>query len=67
MNLQRLFVGEPIWTPYNRDEIDELKNESRQKYVENFLKPLQPASKKAKTEVEETESKSESVTVSTDV
>lgn len=33
----RLFVGEPIWTPYNRDEIDERKNASRQKYVENFL------------------------------
>jgi 1,2-dihydroxy-3-keto-5-methylthiopentene dioxygenase len=34
----RLFVGEPIWTPYNREEIDELKNASRLKYVETFLK-----------------------------
>lgn len=34
----RLFVGEPIWTPYNRDEIEELKNASRIKYVNNFLK-----------------------------
>ena len=33
----RLFVGEPVWTPYNRDEIDEMKNTSRNKYVENFL------------------------------
>lgn len=33
----RLFVGEPIWTPYNRDEIDEKKNNSRQKYVQQFL------------------------------
>jgi 1,2-dihydroxy-3-keto-5-methylthiopentene dioxygenase len=33
----RLFVGEPVWTPYNREEIDEMKNASRQKYVQNFL------------------------------
>ena len=33
----RLFVGEPIWTPYNRDEIDEMKNASRVRYVEAFL------------------------------
>ncbi len=33
----RLFVGEPVWTPYNRDEIDEKKNESRQRYVQRFL------------------------------
>ena len=33
----RLFVGEPIWTPYNREEIDEKKNESRQKYVATFF------------------------------
>lgn len=33
----RLFVGEPVWTPYNRDEIEEAKNASRQKYVANFL------------------------------
>lgn len=42
----RLFVGEPIWTPYNRADIDEMKNASRQKYVENFL----TGSKKAKVE-----------------
>jgi 1,2-dihydroxy-3-keto-5-methylthiopentene dioxygenase len=33
----RLFVGEPVWTPYNRDEIDDKKNQSRLKYVEKFL------------------------------
>jgi 1,2-dihydroxy-3-keto-5-methylthiopentene dioxygenase len=37
----RLFVGEPIWTPYNRDEIDEKKNISRQRYVERFLNKKQ--------------------------
>jgi cupin superfamily acireductone dioxygenase involved in methionine salvage len=37
MIAQRLFVGEPIWTPYNRDEIDALKNASRTKYEINFL------------------------------
>ena len=36
----RLFVGEPVWTPYNRDEIDEKNNKSRCKYVETFLRPL---------------------------
>lgn len=34
----RLFVGEPVWTPYNRDEIDERNNASRAKYVNAFLK-----------------------------
>ena len=33
----RLFVGEPIWTPYNREEIDDKKNLSRQKYVATFF------------------------------
>eukprot|EP00600_Ochromonadales_sp_CCMP1393_P006508 CAMPEP_0174975918 /NCGR_PEP_ID=MMETSP0004_2-20121128/12719_1 /TAXON_ID=420556 /ORGANISM="Ochromonas sp., Strain CCMP1393" /LENGTH=178 /DNA_ID=CAMNT_0016226841 /DNA_START=54 /DNA_END=590 /DNA_ORIENTATION=- len=33
----RLFVGEPVWTPYNRDEIDAAKDISRQKYVATFL------------------------------
>lgn len=33
----RLFVGEPVWTPYNRDEIEELKNASRLKYCTTFL------------------------------
>lgn len=32
----RLFVGEPVWTPYNRQDIDELKNESRNKYIKAF-------------------------------
>ena len=30
-------MGEPVWTPYNRDEIDEKKNESRLKYVTQFF------------------------------
>ena len=33
----RLFVGEPIWTPYNRSEIDEKKDASRLKYVATFF------------------------------
>lgn len=33
----RLFVGEPVWTPYNRDEIDDLKNASRANYVATFV------------------------------
>lgn len=32
----RLFVGEPVWTPYNRDEIDD-SNASRQKYIQSFV------------------------------
>ena len=47
----RLFVGEPVWTPYNRSDIDEAKNESRKKYVDKFLTPL--ASLKASTIIEE--------------
>jgi 1,2-dihydroxy-3-keto-5-methylthiopentene dioxygenase len=35
----RLFVGEPVWTPYNRDELDEKTNVSRRKYVDTFLAP----------------------------
>jgi 1,2-dihydroxy-3-keto-5-methylthiopentene dioxygenase len=34
----RLFVGEPVWTPYNRDAIDAKTNASRIKYVNNFLR-----------------------------
>jgi 1,2-dihydroxy-3-keto-5-methylthiopentene dioxygenase len=33
----RLFVGEPVWTPYNRTDIDNDTNESRVKYVSSFL------------------------------
>lgn len=33
----RLFVGEPVWTPYNRDEVDDATNDSRRKYVQDFL------------------------------
>lgn len=33
----RLFVGEPVWTPYNRPQ-DEMP--SRKKYVDNFLSSL---------------------------
>jgi 1,2-dihydroxy-3-keto-5-methylthiopentene dioxygenase len=36
----RLFVGEPIWTPYNRDDIVEKENASRLKYIENFLSKI---------------------------
>ena len=36
----RLFVGAPVWTPYNRQDIDELKNESRQRYYNKFIEPL---------------------------
>jgi len=32
----RLFVGEPIWTPYNRPQDD---HPIRRDYVKNFLKP----------------------------
>lgn len=33
----RLFVGEPVWTPYNRSDITPAENASRQKYEKNFL------------------------------
>lgn len=50
-SLQRLFVGEPVWTPYNRDEIDEKKNASRLKYEAAFLAPLRDqAAKKPKVD-----------------
>ena len=29
----RLFVGEPVWTPYNRKDITEETNEARSKYI----------------------------------
>mmetsp|Transcript_13942 Transcript_13942/g.44234 ORF Transcript_13942/g.44234 Transcript_13942/m.44234 type:complete len:196 (-) Transcript_13942:32-619(-) len=31
----RLFVGEPVWTPYNRPQDD---HESRKKYLDSFVK-----------------------------
>ena len=34
----RFFVGEPVWTPYNRKDIDEKQNESRKRYVAKFHK-----------------------------
>ena len=49
----RLFVGEPVWTPYNREDIDELKNASRNKYVDTFLSPLL-SNKRQKVEEKET-------------
>lgn len=36
----RLFVGEPVWTPYNRQDIDAATDASRQKYVNKFLAPV---------------------------
>ena len=47
----RLFVGDPVWTPYNREEIDERENASRKKYVETFLDAI-VKSKRAKVENE---------------
>ena len=44
----RLFVGEPVWTPYNRDAIDE-ENASRKKYVDVFVSKEQ-AAKRAKND-----------------
>jgi 1,2-dihydroxy-3-keto-5-methylthiopentene dioxygenase len=32
----RLFVGEPVWTPYNREEIDQQNDKSRLKYISTF-------------------------------
>jgi hypothetical protein len=26
-----------VWTPYNRDEIDEMKNQSRMNYINKFF------------------------------
>ena len=34
----RLFVGEPVWTPYNRPQDD---HPSRAKYVKDFLPKVQ--------------------------
>lgn len=58
----RLFVGEPIWTPYNRTDISEGDDSSRKKYIFNFIENEQLA-KKAKTgEAELPAGESEAVT-----
>ena len=44
MQAMRLFVGEPVWTPYNRPQDD---MPSRKKYVDHFLSSMD----KAKPEV----------------
>ena len=33
----RLFIGQPVWTPFNRPQEE---HESRKKYVEAFLEPV---------------------------
>ena len=40
MQAMRLFVGEPVWTPYNRPQDD---MPSRKKYVDNFLSSMDKA------------------------
>ena len=37
MQAMRLFVGEPVWTPFNRPQDD---MPARKKYVETFLSSL---------------------------
>lgn len=37
INAMRLFVGEPVWTPYNRSDINPADNASRLKYEAAFL------------------------------
>jgi len=37
----RLFVGEPVWTPYNRAEEGTAAMAAREEYVKRFLAPLQ--------------------------
>jgi len=36
--VMRLFVGEPVWTPYNREEVLTDKMDSRLKYVSEYCK-----------------------------
>lgn len=43
----RLFVGEPVWTPYNRPQ-DNMP--SRKKYVDNFLSSLDTAEVQVKAD-----------------
>ena len=40
----RLFVGEPVWTPYNRADDGTAAMAAREDYVKRFLAPLQQAS-----------------------
>jgi 1,2-dihydroxy-3-keto-5-methylthiopentene dioxygenase len=39
----RLFVGEPVWTPYNRADAATAAMQAREEYVKRFLAPLQQA------------------------
>lgn len=34
IHAMRLFIGQPVWTPFNRPQED---HESRKKYVEGYL------------------------------
>jgi len=38
-HVMRLFVGEPVWTPYNREDEGTDAKPSRSHYVSNFIKP----------------------------
>jgi 1,2-dihydroxy-3-keto-5-methylthiopentene dioxygenase len=35
IHAMRLFVGQPVWTPFNRPSADE--HESRKKYIQGYL------------------------------
>jgi 1,2-dihydroxy-3-keto-5-methylthiopentene dioxygenase len=59
IKVMRLFVGEPVWTPYNRDIINE-ENLSRKKYVDNFIKKVDKIT--TVTEVHELEGEDDEVT-----
>ena len=37
IEVNRLFVGEPVWTPYNRPQEDGPARASRERYVRSFL------------------------------
>ena len=41
----RLFVGEPVWTPYNRDAGTDEEKKSRDAYVNTFVKDEQETKK----------------------
>jgi 1,2-dihydroxy-3-keto-5-methylthiopentene dioxygenase len=53
----RLFVGEPVWTPYNRDAIVEAKDQSRLKYLATFKRDDEVDAKRRR--IEEKEEKEE--------